>query len=146
MNCEARTDKVRRLVEERRSVQRKENTVRVKRTFRVIVTGGRAYQYREIVEEWLSKTRRKHPDLLVVHGNCPTGSDHFAREWCEREGVPHEPHDAQWNDYGPKAGPIRNSEIVDLGASGLIAFPGGNGTDDCVNKAKRAGIPCVEVE
>jgi hypothetical protein len=52
---------------------------------------------------------------------------------------------ANWELHGKAAGPIRNQEMVDVGADLLIASPGGVGTADCVARARRAGIPVGEV-
>lgn len=48
---------------------------------------------------------------------------------------------AEWNKYGLKAGPIRNTKIVEY-CDILIAFPSkkGKGTQDSIRKAKARGI------
>lgn len=115
-------------------------------SFRVIVTGGREYANEILVYATLSRILVKHPDLLVVHGDCKTGADAHARTWCEFHDVPHEPHPADWNKYGKRGGPIRNSEMVNKGADGCVSFPGNNGTHDCTTKARLAGIPVMMVK
>jgi hypothetical protein len=81
---------------------------------------------------------------VLVHGKCHTGGvDRAVERWAESAGVPHEPHPADWSTYGRKAGPIRNAEMVALGAAICLAFPipGSRGTWDCLQKAADAGIP-----
>jgi len=59
--------------------------------------------------------------------------------------IPVIPFPPEWKRYGPKAGPIRNKQMLDEGRPDLVvAFPGGNGTNDMVKKAKAAGIEVIE--
>jgi hypothetical protein len=55
---------------------------------------------------------------------------------------------AQWDTYGPAAGPIRNKQMLDLGPDLVIAFHNdlskSRGTVNTVREAKRRGIP-VEI-
>jgi hypothetical protein len=51
---------------------------------------------------------------------------------------------ARWEQYGKRAGPLRNEEMIQSGADLVIAFAGGAGTADCVRRARRAGIPVRE--
>ena len=83
-------------------------------------------------------------NLVLVHG-AADGVDRQAAQIWTRMGWVTEAHPADWNTHGKAAGPIRNAEMVALGADQCIAFPGENsrGTWDCVTKAKNAGIPTV---
>lgn len=127
---------------------------------RVIVCGSRTWTDRKAIEDRLGALMReslgKWTDLFeppgtltVVHGACEEGADAFARDWCRYHWgtVFEEAHPANWDEYGRKAGPIRNSVVASKGADLCLAFrmPGkSNGTDDMVRKARAAGIP-VEV-
>lgn len=50
--------------------------------------------------------------------------------------------------YCPMAGLYRNQEMVDLGADVVLAFQrnGSRGTQDCMDRARRAGLTVVLVE
>lgn len=113
---------------------------------RVVVTGGRAYQYRDKVNRTLSKVRVKYPGLVIVHGDCPTGADRFAQEWCEVNAISFQRMPANWEKHGKGAGPLRNSLMIYSKPYAVIAFPGGTGTADCVKKARAAGIPVWEIK
>lgn len=107
----------------------------------VIVCGGRDYRERERVFAALDQLQAKHRGfLLIAHGGAP-GADTLAGEWAKARGVTCEVFAADWAGQGPAAGPLRNQRMVDAGARGCVAFPGGRGTADCMQRCKAAGIP-----
>lgn len=121
--------------------------------FRVLVTGSRsttpeedAYVQQELSRAYASDLRNHGPRaMVVVQGECPYGGvDLAAKLWALRTvGVTDEGHEADWGNLGAKAGPIRNSHMVSLGADLCLAFPApeSRGTWDCIRKAANAGIP-----
>lgn len=120
------------------------------RPFRVIVTGSRDWRDSATVFLALNDLLHEHDDRLVlVHGACLTGADGIADWWAkdavEKFGhdVTVERHPANWDRHDRAAGPIRNQEMVDLGADVLLAFQVGNsrGTADCIRRAEKADIP-----
>lgn len=65
----------------------------------------------------------------------------MAHVWAFFEGCPVIRMDANWDFYGKKAGPIRNTWMLKYATPDLvIAFPGGGGTADMVAQAEAAGI------
>ena len=115
------------------------------REFRVLVTGGRAYLDRETVFARLATCREEAEQwgfkLVVIHGACPTGADHWAALWCRREGIEERRFPAQWDLHGRSAGPRRNQRMLDEGQPDLVlAFPGGRGTADLVRRAHTAFV------
>lgn len=120
--------------------------------FRVLVTGTRyegPASWTWTVCDAVLKAWNDHgkPDtIVVVHGDCPTGIDSFATAAARVIGCAREAHPADWANLGKRAGPMRNQEMVDLGADLCLAFPMGasRGTRDCMRRAEAAGIP-VEV-
>lgn len=85
-------------------------------------------------------------DGYVVVGDCPTGADKFARQWCKDKNIDYEVHYADWNKYGKAAGPLRNQAMIDAKPDLVIAFYHGDsrGTRDCVRRALIARIPVLE--
>lgn len=123
----------------------------MKAVMRVLVTGSRSYPEPGDVTKALFAALvlcRKHEmTLTVVHGDYKTGADHFASEWCAAHPeVIEEKHPADWGTYGRAAGPIRNNDMVKLGADLVLAFPlAGDkklspGTWRTIEAAKRANI------
>lgn len=105
----------------------------------IIVAGGRAYFDRERVFAALDRAHAKKPITLLVHGGA-AGADELAGEWAEARNVSVQVFEADWRTLGPKAGPARNQRMVDAGAHGAVAFPGGTGTADCCRRCEAAGI------
>lgn len=81
--------------------------------------------------------------LTVVHGDCPTGADHWADQWCISNFLEAETHPAEWDKYGKSAGFRRNAEMVNVGADICLAFIKNNskGATHTVDLARAAGIP-----
>lgn len=115
--------------------------------YRILVTGSRDWESHSVIAESLASVvvdaiyHDKEP--VVVHGDCPTGADAIVQTICEAAEIRTERHPADWNKHGRAAGPIRNQEMVDLGANVCLAFPhhGSRGTNDCIRRAEGADIP-----
>jgi len=119
---------------------------------RVIVTGGRHWGEGKDGDEGYAACMRKLSatlgplkPTLIVQGGCATGADYLARLWASNYGVECLTFPADWRRYGPSAGPRRNTEMVAAGAEYVVACPGGNGTSDCVRKAKAAALTVIEI-
>jgi hypothetical protein len=112
---------------------------------RLLVTGSRDWNHLGVmigalVQAWRDLGKPSHP--VLVHG-AARGADSMAAQLWRLWGWPTDPHPADWDRHGRKAGPIRNQEMVDAGADLCVAFPlrGSVGTWDCVRRARAAGIP-----
>jgi hypothetical protein len=121
----------------------------------VLVTGSREWDYPFVVFRALHEQLEEAGSIVVVHGDCPTGADAYAREWAQRNiltgmrkgeaRVGHEAYPAYWDELGKSAGPIRNRYMVQLGADICLAFPtpSSRGTISCMDLAAAAGIPIL---
>lgn len=106
---------------------------------KVLVCGGRNYRDRQRVFAELLSLHLRIPITLVIHGGA-SGADGLAHSWAERFGVQSKVFQAAWDKHGKAAGPIRNSQMLLENPDLVLAFPGGRGTADMVNKAKNAGV------
>lgn len=87
-------------------------------------------------------------DAVVIEGEA-RGADRMARIAAEESLLEVLPFPAKWDSYGPSAGPIRNREMLKVGApTRVVAFHNdiaqSKGTKHMVETARAAGVP-VEV-
>jgi len=120
------------------------------RDVRVLVTGSR--DWRDIAkirtQMHIACARYLPSAIVIVHGGCPRGADRLADVWAKRYGLRTEPHPADWETHGKRAGFIRNAEMVALGADVCLAFikDGSKGATHTADLAEKAGIPVRRFE
>ena len=115
----------------------------------VLVTGGREYDNKRAVNRQLGITRQHFFNegrrMVIVQGGA-RGADTLARKWCKTLNQPSFTVPAEWATYGQGAGAVRNQQMLDwIDFECVIAFPGGNGTADMIERAKRRGLTVIEV-
>lgn len=109
---------------------------------RIIVTGGRDYFDKEKLFRVLDLL---NPSYVAV-GDCSTGADKFALEWCQEKNIQYKLYVADWEGLGRKAGPIRNQEMVETNQDCVcVAFPGGRGTANTVDHARACMLVVLQV-
>lgn len=112
---------------------------------RVLVCGGRDYMDYNSVYRALDELEVSNGVACVIAGDA-TGADQFGHIWAVRHGKESKVYKPLWRQLGRKAGPLRNQRMLDEGKPDVVlAFPGGRGTSDMVQRAKRAGVKVLEV-
>jgi hypothetical protein len=89
--------------------------------------------------------------LKLFHGEAP-GTDSLAGIYSTEKGIPVVGVGANWKKLGRAAGPERNRRMLeaalqDAGGDGsvvLISFPGGKGTENCIETALSMGISHIQ--
>ena len=109
---------------------------------KVLVCGSRNWYDTDAISSRLSQL---HKSTIIIHG-AARGADTIARAYAIRFGLRQVAVPAKWEEHGRSAGPIRNRFMLDMKPDLVIAFHLGDspGTWDCINEARRRGIP-VEV-
>ena len=106
-----------------------------------LVCGGRRFDNKSLLFETLDDV----PISCVVHGGAE-GADSLAGEWARERRIPEVIVPAQWRQYGKSAGTIRNRWMIRFTRTEfVIAFPGGQGTENMIEQARKAGIPIRKV-
>lgn len=109
---------------------------------RIIVCGGRDFDHKPSI---IKAFQGVPTGSTIVHGDC-SGADRMAAKYAAWLGLTVEPHPPDKKEHGsPQAFHIRNQEMADLGADYLIAFPGGAGTANMIERAEKAGIPVRKI-
>lgn len=134
----------------------------MKYDFKVIVCGGRDYGWKfnsnrqKIINkeevEYLAKkldilkfaVEELGRNLVIIQGEAQ-GADTWSKKWAEMNNIQTIDFPANWDEYGKKAGFIRNKQMLDEGKPDLvIAFKGGKGTAMMIDIAKKADVPVKE--
>lgn len=107
--------------------------------------GGRDWRDAEFVESALnSLNAARGPFARLIHGGA-RGVDRMAGRWARQNGVLEWDFLPEWHRMGELDGAMRNERMIAVGAPDLvIAFPGGLGTADMVERAKAAEVEIVE--
>lgn len=113
---------------------------------RVLVCGGRDFADLAYVAGALDALHARYAFTHLIHGGA-SGADSMAAAWAISARVATLCFLAEWDEIGPKAGPLRNSDMLNAGKPDLVVvFPGGRGTADMTRKAKAACVPVVELK
>jgi hypothetical protein len=86
----------------------------------------------------------------VIHGGAK-GADTLAGLAAQLLKLDEHVFMADWDRHGKAAGPIRNQEMLDEGRPDLVLalYPDTGitkGTKDMVDRARKAGVKCIEVQ
>jgi hypothetical protein len=111
---------------------------------RVLICGGRGFNDVEFLNKELDRLHGEYNFETVIHG-AQIGADLLAGQWAADRGIAVEWYRAEWKKYLKAAGPLRNARMLAEGRPRLvIAFAGGKGTKDMVEKARAAGLEVIE--
>lgn len=112
-------------------------------SLKVLVCGGRKFDDAMTLGSWLGGIHKKAGISLLIQGGAP-GADYMAARFAEWAGIPVSTFKADWS-LGKRAGPMRNAKMLREAKPDLVvAFEGGAGTADMVEKAKAAGVRVIE--
>lgn len=110
------------------------------RSYRVIICGSRHWQDAAPIADLIA---RLPAGTTVMHGGAP-GADSLAAHLAAARYLPVEAFPADWKNFGRRAGPLRNRQMLASGVDAVYAFrlPGSSpGTDDMIRIARAAKVP-----
>lgn len=126
---------------------------------KLLIAGGRDFIPQPRHWAWLDELREQYAlkgdhgieIVEVVHG-CQRGADTFGKEWADDRGIQTNPFPADWNRFGSRAGPIRNSEMANYLLTeserghdvAVVLFPGGRGTQSMWAEAVKRGLKIID--
>jgi len=112
---------------------------------KVLVCGGRHYKNQHTVDAVLNSLHEKTPISVIIQGGAK-GADALAKRWAIEHDIIFDTYYADWNRYGPAAGPFRNREMLETSQPDMVvAFPGGTGTAHMITITKKYNIPLMVI-
>lgn len=110
----------------------------------ILICGGRDFKdWNMFVAAMVEASVHLPKKYCIVSGGA-RGADAFARRWAMQNNIPYFECPAWW-EFGNSAGTIRNGWMIEfMKVSLVIAFPGGSGTANMKNQARRKKIPVWE--
>jgi hypothetical protein len=129
---------------------------------RVAIVGSRDFtDYRMVLDTMKWFVENYEVPTIVVSGgagrNYPENryektksADMLAERWAEENNITKDIKEADWNNLGKKAGPLRNTLIIETEPKFVVAFwnddlTKNSGTRDTVLKAFDKGIPVISI-
>lgn len=104
---------------------------------KLAIVGTRTFDDYELMCECL-----KNGVFTTIVSGGSQGADKLAERYAQEHDINMKVFPADWKQYGPSAGPRRNTQIVEY-CDALLAFWDGKstGTQDSIKKATAAGKP-----
>lgn len=113
---------------------------------RIIIAGSRTFNNYEYVKKILDMVIG-HIDKAIILSGSARGVDKLGEQYAKEKGYRIWMHEADWDNHGKSAGPIRNSQMVTQATQAIFFWDGkSKGTRDCINKAFKKGIPVTIVK
>jgi len=112
---------------------------------RVLICAGRHYADTRHCRQVLEAFQRLHEVRVLIHGgNQFLGSE--IEVWARELGADIVRYPPNWQLHGKLAESLRNNFMLkDSRPDIVIALPGGEDTEELVNRSKAAGIPTLSV-
>jgi len=112
---------------------------------KVLVCGGRDWHDADLVESALDRLHAARGPFDRLITGAARGVDRIAGRWARKNGVLEWDFLPEWHRAETPEGSARNQRMIAEAAPDLVvAFPGGIGTADMVERAKAAGIEVIE--
>lgn len=108
---------------------------------RIAFAGGLDCNDHQAIWAALDRTRAKHADMVLLHGDSPRGAERIAACWAQARQVPQIAFRPDWKRHGKAAPFKRNDSLLATLPRGVIVFPGSGITENLADKAKQLGIP-----
>ena len=109
---------------------------------RILVTGGRKFDDKELLFNFLDRLHQDRSITLVIHG-AAQGADSLAEEWGNARGVETLPCLPDVERYKGGAWLEQSKQMLAHKPDLVAAFPGGNGTANMIELAQKAGVEVI---
>ena len=107
---------------------------------KIAFSGGDTADHKHIWAK-LDQIHAKHPDMVLLHGGSPKGSEMIASRWADSRKVPQVAFKPDWTKHAKAAPFKRNDLMLNVVPIGVVIFPGTGIQDNLADKARKMGIP-----
>ena len=106
---------------------------------KVIIAGGRDFNNKKLLFDTMDNFIKNNEVIEIVCG-CARGADSIGEEWAKSRKISIKYFPANWNEFGKRAGFIRNHQMGNY-ADFLVAFWDGKskGTKDMIDYMQKLG-------
>ena len=115
----------------------------------ICVCGSREFKDKNFIYSKITDfTNNLNEEFVIIEGGA-TGADEIARQYCEENNIVHKTFEADWENLGKSAGPIRNrymAEISDYVLAFKLKDKKNKGTNNMIKEAKKLGKKVVVYE
>jgi len=112
---------------------------------RLIIAGTRTIVDYKMLKAALKQSPFDERKITAIISGGAKGVDALAIKYARKKDIPLQVCKADWNQFGNAAGPIRNSQMSDIGNALLAVWDGrSKGTSNMITTAQRKGL-CVFV-
>jgi hypothetical protein len=120
--------------------RRADNEVLLPAGPKIAFSGGDTTDHKTIWAK-LDQIHTKHPDMVLMHGGSPKGSERIAATWANNRKVAQVAFKPDWTKHAKAAPFKRNDQMLSIMPIGVIIFPGTGIQDNLADKAHKMGIP-----
>ncbi|MGV1833030.1 DUF2493 domain-containing protein [Agrobacterium vitis] len=120
--------------------RRAENEVLLPAGPKIAFSGGDTADHKLIWAK-LDQLHARHPDMVLMHGGSPKGSEKVASRWADIRHVPQVAFKPDWTKHAKAAPFKRNDQMLAVMPIGVIIFHGTGIQDNLSDKARKLGIP-----
>jgi hypothetical protein len=111
----------------------------------VALTGGTAFNDHNLIWAKLDQVKARHPDMVLSHGGSDRGAELIVAKWADTRKVPQIAFKPDWTRHAKAAPFKRNDAMLGILPIGVIVLPGSGIQDNFADKARKLGIPVLEV-
>ena len=113
---------------------------------KIAVIGSRGFNDYELLKYKLDKIHERKPITIIVSGGAK-GADKLGEKWAKENNIETLIFYPDWNQYGKKAGFLRNEDIIKNSDAVVACWDGeSRGTQHSIKLSKRFNKPCLIIK
>ena len=124
-----------------------DNYLEFTNSFRLTVSGSRSIKDRGFIFDQLDRIcepmTKVDKTRYLIGGESPFGVDSVLKDYANTRDWIYVPIPAEWNNYGKRAGMLRNIVMINLSSHFIAIWDGkSKGTEQAIKEARKRNIDC----